>query len=64
MLIITEELLETEIFLLETLKEYGEVAGLKINHQRTKILTKDMQEKEANELMILMNFKEDKKLNI
>uniref|UniRef100_A0A2D4F0Q1 Reverse transcriptase domain-containing protein n=2 Tax=Micrurus corallinus TaxID=54390 RepID=A0A2D4F0Q1_MICCO len=47
---ILEEPLETAAKLMEKIEEYGKVAGLKINKDKTKILTKNMRANRKKEL--------------
>ena len=44
------------------LKEFGEMAVLKINHKKTKIVTKNIQEQEIDELLQITNFREGRKV--
>ena len=37
--------------LMQTIKEFGAVAGFKVNKQKTKILTKDMNTQEKKKLI-------------
>lgn len=47
---------------MEMLKEYGEMAGLRINVQKTKMLTKNMQKEENNQLVEKTSFIQEKRV--
>lgn len=58
---ILEEPLETGSKLIREIEEFGEVAGLKINKEKTKILVKNMTEKQKKRLMDKLNIQITKK---
>uniref|UniRef100_A0A2H6NAP8 Reverse transcriptase domain-containing protein n=1 Tax=Micrurus carvalhoi TaxID=3147026 RepID=A0A2H6NAP8_9SAUR len=59
---ILEEPLETDPKLIGEIEEYGEVAGLKINKEKTKILAKNMTEKQKKRSMDKLNIQIIKKV--